>query len=137
MCICHPAAAQRQCEREPAQSNRYCGQRNGVEFHAEAAQRMEQPAAGGVAAAEHHVVDHIFGFVFFFAPDQIRKRAKEWGPGGIDQRFGAAWSGFAPILDKCLTVVESHGTEAVRRIYLDTLKGRIPPEQGHMLSLLG
>ena len=38
---------------------------------------------------------------------------------------------------RCLTVVESRGADAVRRIYLDTLKGRIPPEQGHMLSLLG
>ena len=74
---------------------------------------------------------------WFFAPDHIRKRAKDWGPGGIDQRFGAAWSGFAPLLEKCLTVVESRGPDAVRRIYLDTLKGRIPPEQGHMLSLLG
>ena len=34
--------------------------------------------------------------IWFFAPDQIRKRAKEWGPGGIETRFGAAWSGFAP-----------------------------------------
>ena len=32
---------------------------------------------------------------WFFAPDQIRKRAKEWGPGGVDKRFGAAWSDFA------------------------------------------
>jgi hypothetical protein len=74
---------------------------------------------------------------WFFAPDQIRKRAKEWGPGGIEQRFGAAWSGFAPMLESCLTVVESRGPEAVQQVYLDTLKGRIPPEQGHMLSLLG
>ena len=37
---------------------------------------------------------------WFFAPDQIRKRAKEWGPGGIDTRFGAAWSGFVPMLDR-------------------------------------
>lgn len=74
---------------------------------------------------------------WFSAPGQIRERAKEWGPGGIEQRFGAAWSGFAPLLEKSLTVVESRGPEAVRRIYLDTLKGRIPPEQGHMLSLLG
>lgn len=74
---------------------------------------------------------------WFFAPDQIRKRAKEWGPGGIEQRFGAAWSGFAPVLERCLSVVESRGPEAVRQVYLDTLKGRIPPEQGHMLSLLG
>ncbi len=74
---------------------------------------------------------------WFFAPDQIRKRAKEWGPGGIDQRFGAAWTGFAPMLESCLTVVEGRGPNAVQRIYLDTLKGRIPPEQGHMLSLAG
>ncbi|SFI63186.1 Protein of unknown function [Bradyrhizobium sp. cf659] len=74
---------------------------------------------------------------WFFAPDHIRKRAKDWGPGGIEQRFGAAWSGFAPRLERCLSVVESRGPEAVRQVYLDTLKGRIPPEQGHMLSLLG
>jgi hypothetical protein len=74
---------------------------------------------------------------WFFAPDQIRKRAKEWGPGGIEQRFGAAWSGFAPLLERSLTVVESRGPDAVRQVFLDTLKGRIPPEQGHMLSLLG
>jgi hypothetical protein len=74
---------------------------------------------------------------WFFAPDQIRKRAKEWGPGGIEQRFGAAWSGFAPTLESRLTVIESRGPEALRQVYLDTLKGRIPPEQGHMLSLLG
>ena len=74
---------------------------------------------------------------WFFAPDHIRKRAKDWGPGGIEQRFGAAWSGFAPMLERCLSVVESRGPKAVQRVYLDTLKGRIPPEQGHMLSLLG
>lgn len=73
---------------------------------------------------------------FFFAPDQIRKRAKEWGPGGIDKRFRAAWSGFAPMLERCLTVVEGRGPAAVTRTYLDTLNGRIPPDQGHMLSML-
>jgi hypothetical protein len=72
---------------------------------------------------------------WFFAPDQIRKRAKEWGPGGVDKRFGVAWSGFAPTLDRRLTVTEGRGLAAVRQIYLDTLNGRIPPEQGYMLSL--
>jgi Protein of unknown function (DUF2855) len=72
---------------------------------------------------------------WFFAPDQIRKRAKEWGPGGIEKRFGAAWAGFAPNLEKWLTIVDSRGPEAVQRVYLDTLAGRIPPDQGHMLSL--
>jgi hypothetical protein len=72
---------------------------------------------------------------WFFAPDQIRKRAKEWGPGGMDQRFGAAWSGFAPKLDKWLTVTESRGPEAVKKVYLDTLNGHVSPDEGHILSL--
>jgi uncharacterized protein DUF2855 len=72
---------------------------------------------------------------WFFAPDQIRKRAKEWGPGGIDMRFGAAWAGFAPKLDQWLTVTESRGPAAVQAAYLDTLNGRVPPDQGHILSL--
>lgn len=71
----------------------------------------------------------------FFAPDQIRKRAKEWGPGGIDTRFGAAWSGFAPKLEQWLRVTEGRGPKAVRQAYLDTLNGHIPPQQGHILSL--
>jgi hypothetical protein len=66
----------------------------------------------------------------------MRKRAREWGPGGIDQRFGIAWDGFGPKLDQWIQIVEGRGPEAVQKIYLDTLAGRIPPDQGHMLSLL-
>lgn len=72
---------------------------------------------------------------WFFAPDHIRKRAREWGPGGVEQRFGAAWSGFAPKLDGWLTVTESHGPAAVRKVYLDTLNGHVSPDGGHILSL--
>jgi Protein of unknown function (DUF2855) len=72
---------------------------------------------------------------WFFAPDQIRKRAKEWGPGGIDTRFGAAWSGFAPMLERWLNVIEGRGEDAVKQVFQDTLAGRVPPEQGHILSL--
>jgi hypothetical protein len=72
---------------------------------------------------------------WFFAPDQIRKRAKEWGPGGVDMRFGAAWSGFVPRLDQWVKVSESHGPAAAQRAYLDTLNGRVPPDQGLILSL--
>jgi len=71
----------------------------------------------------------------FFAPDHIRKRAKDWGPGGIEARFGAAWQGFAPRLDGWLTIIDGRGPEAVQRVYLDTLNGRIPPDQGHMLTM--
>jgi hypothetical protein len=73
--------------------------------------------------------------IWFFAPDQIRKRVQEWGPGGIESRFGAAWSGFVPMLDRGITVTESRGQAAVQQVYLDTLNGRVPPDQGHILSL--
>jgi hypothetical protein len=73
---------------------------------------------------------------WFFAPDQIRKRAREWGPGGIDRRFGAAWSSFAPTLPTRLTVLEGREPTAVKQVYLDTLSGHVPPAQGHVLSLL-
>jgi len=73
--------------------------------------------------------------IMFFAPDQIRKRAKEWGPGGIEARFGAAWSGFVPMLDRWLNVIEGRGPAAVEQVYLDTLNGLVPPDQGHILSL--
>jgi hypothetical protein len=72
---------------------------------------------------------------WFFAPDQIRKRAKEWGPGGIDARFGSAWSGFAPKLDGWIKVTEGRGPTTVKQVYLDTLGGRVLPDQGHILSL--
>jgi hypothetical protein len=73
--------------------------------------------------------------IWFFAPDQIRKRAREWGPGGVDRRFGAAWSGFAPMLDQWLKVTEGRGPAAVKQVYLDTLDGRVPPDEGHILSI--
>jgi hypothetical protein len=50
-------------------------------------------------------------------------------------RFSAAWSGFAPMLDRWLKVIEGRGPAAVQQVYLDTLNGRVPPEQGHILSL--
>jgi len=50
-------------------------------------------------------------------------------------RFGAAWSGFVPNLDRWMDVREGHGSAAVQRAYLDTLNGRVPPDQGLILSL--
>jgi Protein of unknown function (DUF2855) len=73
--------------------------------------------------------------VWFFAPDQIRKRAREWGPSGVEQRFGAAWAGLAPRLSEWIEIVEHRGPEAVRQAYLATLQGSVPPDQGLILSL--
>lgn len=74
---------------------------------------------------------------WFFAPDQIRRRSKEWGPGGLDQRFGHRWAEFASAMGPKLDIVEGRGPNAVQRIYLDTLKGSVRPDQAHMLSMGG
>jgi hypothetical protein len=73
---------------------------------------------------------------WFFAPDQMRKRAKDWGSGGIDARFSQAWADFAPHLDGWLDVIEGRGPAVVKQVHVETLAGRIPPEQGYMLSLI-
>ena len=72
---------------------------------------------------------------WFFAPDQIRKRAREWGPAASTRGSARRGPGFAPMLDQWLTVTEGRGPDAVKQVYLDTLNGRVPPEQGHILSL--
>jgi hypothetical protein len=73
--------------------------------------------------------------VFFFAPTRLAKRAEDWGPAGLQQRYAEAWKRFVGPLDEWMEVVEDSGEEAVRRVYLDLLEGRADPRQGHVLSL--
>jgi hypothetical protein len=39
------------------------------------------------------------------------------------------------MLGQWIEVIEGHGEAALRQVYLDTLAGRVPPHQGHILSL--
>jgi hypothetical protein len=72
---------------------------------------------------------------FFFAPNQIQKRAQEWGPDGLQERLGAAWGRFVAWTDDWLKVVAGRGEADVDRVYHDVLGGRAAPEEGHVLSL--
>jgi hypothetical protein len=71
---------------------------------------------------------------FFFAPDQLRKRFRDWGAEGFQQRVGAAFAAFRGLADRALRVVRGRRAD-VQRVYLDTLEGRAAPDQGHVLSL--
>jgi hypothetical protein len=71
---------------------------------------------------------------FFFAPDRIRKRSQDWGAGGIDQRFAAAWGPFRASVGAWLKVRHGRGSEAVERVYREVLEGTSGPETGHILS---
>jgi len=72
---------------------------------------------------------------FFFAPAQIVKRTREWGPDGFGARLGEAWGRFCADSESWLRVVRSRGRDALERVYRDTLAGRIPPRDGQILSL--
>jgi hypothetical protein len=72
---------------------------------------------------------------FFFAPAQVGKRAKDWGPQGLSERLGSAWTKFCDASDAWLHVVHSRGRESLERVYQDTLAGRTNPADGQIVSL--
>lgn len=70
---------------------------------------------------------------FFFAPDRIAKRLKDWPPGEFDRRYGAAWGGFAADAPRWLKVEEGRGPDAIRRAYLAQVEGGAPADVGVVL----
>lgn len=72
----------------------------------------------------------------FFAPDRVKKRNQDWGPGGLEKRIATAWAGFNASVDGWMRVVEG-GRGDVERVYRAMLDGKAMPEEGHMLSLWG
>ena len=71
----------------------------------------------------------------FFAPDQARRRAGEWGQDGLDARFGEAWRRYCDASGQWLEVVHGTGPSAVEEVYLEVLDGRTDPSTGHVLSM--
>jgi NADPH:quinone reductase-like Zn-dependent oxidoreductase len=74
------------------------------------------------------------GVTPFFAPDQIAKRAADWGREGLYERFAAAWRSFAPNAEGWVDVVLHEGPEALRDVWLDVLAGRTAPREGHVVT---
>ena len=73
---------------------------------------------------------------FFFAPDRVTTRSRDWGPAGLQTRVADAWHPFCEWAGGWLEVVHGKGFEAVQRVYLDVLEGRVDPRTAHVLSLI-
>jgi hypothetical protein len=75
----------------------------------------------------------------FFAPEQARKRAAEWGADGLQERLADAWTAFLARIDDAehpwMTVVTRHGRDAVEQCYAALLDGTVPANEGHILSV--
>jgi NADPH:quinone reductase-like Zn-dependent oxidoreductase len=73
--------------------------------------------------------------VWFFAPDHLRDRVREWGAAGFDERFGAALRDFAEWTRTWLTITRTQGAAAVRSAYSRVAEGGATPAEGHILAL--
>ncbi len=73
----------------------------------------------------------------FFAPSQIQKRSKEWGPGGLERHIATDWRDFVADSSRWLDVVEQRGPTAMQRAYLAMLEGSTPPTQGVVIAPAG
>lgn len=70
----------------------------------------------------------------FFAPAQAKKRSEEWGQSGLQRRSAEAWLAFLEKAVHWTEVVQQSGTDAICRVYDDTLTGKANPKHGHILS---
>ncbi|GAA4586101.1 DUF2855 family protein [Planotetraspora phitsanulokensis] len=73
--------------------------------------------------------------LFFFAADQIRRRAREWGLGDLEDRIEVAWQGFRAASAPWFRIDRRPGPDAAVQTYLDVLQGRADPSIGHILSM--
>jgi hypothetical protein len=73
--------------------------------------------------------------VFFFAPDRITKRSKDWGRAGLESRVVDAWHPFCEWSAGWLEPIPGEGFDAVRGAYLDVLEGGVEPTRAHVLTL--
>jgi hypothetical protein len=71
---------------------------------------------------------------WFFAPDRLRKRAKDWGPEELNSRVADPWRPYVEWTGGWLEVVHDGGPEAIERIYLEMLDGKSDPAVGYVLS---
>lgn len=69
---------------------------------------------------------------FFFAPDRIRQRMKDWGGAELDTRFQAALTAF--IAGNPWMKLKRHaGPQALQALYDQVVAGKVSPDEGHIV----
>lgn len=70
---------------------------------------------------------------FFFAPDRVRQRSKDWGGAAFHDRIQTALEAFIAA-NGWLEVSTHAGPEALASIYQTVLAGTARPQEGHMVT---
>jgi hypothetical protein len=69
----------------------------------------------------------------FFAPSQIEKRRKDWGPGVMEAKLGEAWGPFVEQVSGWIDIQHGYGIDAVEAAYVEVLENRTRPDTAHVL----
>jgi Protein of unknown function (DUF2855) len=72
---------------------------------------------------------------FFFAPDRVVKRSKDWGRAELESRVADAWHPFCEWTGGWLETARGTGFDALQSAYLEVLEGRVDPKTAHVISL--
>ena len=73
---------------------------------------------------------------FFFAPDQLAKRAQEWGKDTPDERVADAWHAYADWVDGWLTFEHHEGADAVTATWRASWLTTTDPRVGRRRTLV-
>jgi hypothetical protein len=71
---------------------------------------------------------------FFFAPSQIEKRDRDWGPGELRRRADAANLALVRQLADRVQPREISGADAIRDAWVRLVEGRVSPAEGLLCS---
>ena len=70
----------------------------------------------------------------FFAPDQIKKRNRDWGSETLQAEIQSAWQAFLGSIDEWIHINESHDRDGLISAY-ETVLGGAAPDQVHVVSV--
>jgi hypothetical protein len=73
---------------------------------------------------------------FFFAPDRVSKRTRDWGRDGLEQRIAEAWHPYVEWTAGWLQVRHGRGPKQLQSAYTELLDGKVDPAQAHVLTLV-
>ena len=72
---------------------------------------------------------------FFFAPSQLQKLIKKWGPELLEQKTSAFFKESATAITQWLNFEKIDGLEGLQKIHPEVCKGSIPPNKGLIIEL--
>jgi hypothetical protein len=75
--------------------------------------------------------------VRFFAPDRIRKRAREWGAGDFNRRYNEALQAYIRHSRGWLRIIEGSGPKKVAEVFERVSRNQVHPDEGNVLSMHG